>query len=447
MFNVNNSLYLFRSKPSFWVGKNSLKYWKYLVNENFAIKVISNGGDSPGHSHSGRPVSQRNGDQKPDSSDKSNVLSPFMEKSNAFLHCDNPSNGQLIGAGNLGLESSSSTKNIIGKKRVLDDETINDNNSTERTKRIRTVDSCRCTSTSNSVVNAISNNMDNIITNNFTKPLKQFDKSTCTVNNISELKCPTTPSQEMTECYVLIEKLESTMSLLKSKLYKIANQQQTQIPCDRKSEHKINAALQDVDLVYADTDNLENTGLKSEQILNDGIQFNTDDKLELHVDKPRKNTFSHVKINMELKTKDKIIDTMSKKKILLNEDLCDGDISLVSSPMRSYNNTKDRVLEQNKRGGVKSPDLRPCYTEEYQNSDNHTKLNPDEIKRELEITEFSYGDGDQRNNNDKQNQVDGEKKKKIPKDPGYNEGEEDEANSDENTQKEFNEDIMCPHGK
>ncbi|KAI5753412.1 hypothetical protein M8J77_000039 [Diaphorina citri] len=487
------------SKPTFWVGKNSLKYWKSLVNKDLAMKKITNGVDSPSYNENNSLNQAGNGIANVQSDDEKKQLSPISSssdknvqssplKSNSQsnnmldtlaynLFIDRRSNKECETNGDSIEDSVSESevdKNSNGfRKRLLDCRHVEDEQ-LERTKRIRTSDrrvpSCN---SSNDALQEINCNNTNTSCNNkntiHPKDSLNSDQVNNTGKNIKETKSSFVISPEMTECYVLMENLETTFNLFKSKflcvLKQQQNQQQKENPCDKiKNLQCTRVSPQgdnDIDEHFVGPDDVN-----SEQILTSKIEFNTYVKSESLDESFNRN--NHLHINLESQegnvTSIEATSIMNSKLELnhVDKDLNGGqgtslDNGGVSSPLKSYSNSIERVLEQNKKGTVKSPDLTKCE----EDNDNevetfrrnrtydHNSCTKSTRTNQSKNEGLLYEDKAHSRFDDKQNdQVNGdnERRKRKMKD-GDNDGEEDEESTDENTQKEFNEDILCPHGE
>ncbi|KAL1465183.1 hypothetical protein WDU94_004773 [Cyamophila willieti] len=489
------------SKPTFWVGKNSLKYWKSLVNKDLAIKNIMNRNESPTsssesknnihHSRSGLLSSQTNGDRniinssksesdkinscKNEPLDKSDQISQVHESNLSKIRLNNVPTANTGGSKVLEPNEPDCLNNKISlRKRVIDDRPVED----ERSKRIR-IGGTRNSEISESIHEDSTNSHNISLRRNYNKsksipsPLENIDGGK-TVNNTKHMKPSVIPSQEMSECFVLIEKLESTMNLLKSKLYKVCKDQQTQyeqednnlvdlLPNEGK---KMNGELDSYDSDSVQLDHAD-PSVDSEHILNSKIEFNTYNvKSETPNDSSFKRNNHILKLKIEPTKSEQdsqkrrsdqniiISENRRSKRKRINDETSDNDTSSPTNQNNeSYSNSIDRVLENNKRGNVKSPELRQCYTEEgnenrwnseakYEETNN--SMNSSGMNKEVEIV---HEESRSKRQQDQVVNGDGEAKKRRQREGRDNEGDEDEESTDENGQKEFNEDILCPHGK
>uniref|UniRef100_A0A8D8YKT5 Ubiquitin carboxyl-terminal hydrolase 48 n=1 Tax=Cacopsylla melanoneura TaxID=428564 RepID=A0A8D8YKT5_9HEMI len=545
------------SKPTYWVGKNSLKYWKSLVNKDLAIKsiVIGNENEIPAsynenkashnenkashienqnivnHSQSGLVNSITNGDRnmvyivnsvksesieiKTEPMDTSDT-SPLSERSSSRRRLNNVSNidshvfetnglSNEIGKCNSSFKNNHShptsneevesrTKPVL-RKRVTDEKPAGD----ERSKRIRMGGGRHSESiqeNSSKIQENSGRNSDSIQENSSNKHTIGLRRNYYNNKSISNPKDNTDGAggdtvhnakhnmkpfqirpQEMNECFVLLETVQTTIDLLKSKLNKVCKNQSMQNEQENEFHHHLpnEENKMNGELDRYDSDSVQyDANVNSEHILNSKIEFNTytsksknadeisakrkSDTLKLTIEpakfeqdsrKRRSDQDSSIRSDEDSRTSS-ISEKRRSKRRRAKDEMSDNDTSSPSDQNNeSYSNTIDRVLENNTRGDVESPELRQCYTEELNennrwNSDTNDNDNTRSSKTEVEIV------GEVIKSKRKENQVmngDEEVKRRRQRDGADNEGEEDEDSADENGQKEFNEDILCPHGE
>lgn len=433
-----NTLLFYRSKPTFWVGKNSLKCWKSLVNKELAIAKIagassydqcSDENKVSNNSEIGITSSQCNGVKDVPSivknqpspliaNDSSNTrsnskLSELVIKNDPTTSKENP---RVIT--NIEELEADLKNRITMRKRTINDVKNEDELPLhERAKRLRTGCYNNSNETDNTLGRKVNRSSQTIDCEN--SPAKPFVKSED--YGIEKLKSSMNP--ELRECAVMLETMETTFSALKSKLYKmLKNQEIYDNLNERKTEPVVNGQIDDYSEGY-------DPSVNSEQILNSKIKFNP----YVNVESPDNNTKSHLKLNMNCKVK--------KENSIRKSESLDNDTSL--SPMTSYNNTIDNVLEKNKRGKLKSPEMHEVMPElsNYVIRDTGTtKANKfHHVIEEIDLCD----DEEEAHNKDKVNGFNERRKNQKEE----NEGEEDEESGEENSQREFNEDILCPHGK